>query len=122
MRNENIQKKRNQKKRIRRARRLFQRVLFNVFLIAFFAISSCAIYTKATTAKEAEDIYYKYYTQIEIGQGDSLWKIAGKYMENGPYESRKDYMDEVVEINQLSSTTIIKGQHLIVPYYENTYK
>ena len=29
---------------------------------------------------------------------------------------------EVVEINQLSSTTIIKGQHLVVPYYEATYK
>jgi len=43
-------------------------------------------------------------------------------MEHGPYKSRKDYMNEVVEINQLSSTTIIKGQHLVVPYYEATYK
>ena len=37
------------------------------------------------------------------------------------YDVRK-YMNEVVEINQLSSTTIIKGQHLVVPYYEATYK
>lgn len=122
MRSESIQKKKYNRKRIRRARQLFHRILLTLFLIAFFAISSCAIYTKATTAKEAESIYYKYYTQIEIGHGDSLWKIAGKYMKNGPYESRKDYMDEVVEINQLSSTTIIKGQHLIVPYYDHTYK
>ena len=32
------------------------------------------------------------------------------------------YLNEVVEINQLSSTTIIKGQHLVVPYYEANYK
>ena len=59
---------------------------------------------------------------IEIEDGDSLWEVAGKYMEHGPYESRKDYMEEVAEINQLSSTTIFEGQSLIVPYYEDVYK
>lgn len=122
MRNCNIQKRKYQRERARRSRQIFERVLLSICLITLLAIGSSAILTKATTTEEAEKIYYKYYTQIEIASGDSLWEIAGKYMENGPYESRNDYMEEVIEINQLSDTTIILGQHLVVPYYEAIYK
>lgn len=122
MRNSNIQKRKYQRERARRSRQIFERVLLSICLVTLLAIGSSAILTKATTAEEAEKIYYKYYTQIEITSGDSLWEIAGKYMENGPYESRNDYMEEVIEINQLSDTTIILGQHLVVPYYEAIYK
>lgn len=122
MRSERAQKRKYERERIRRTRQIIERVLLTVCLIALLAIGSSVILTKATTTEEAKNVYYKYYTQIEIQSGDSLWEIAGKYMENGPYESRRDYMNEVVELNQLSSTKIIKGQHLIVPYYEDTYK
>ena len=122
MRSERAQKRKYQRERIRRTRQIIERILLTVCLIALFAIGSSVILTKATTREEAKNVYYKYYTQIEIQSGDSLWKIAGKYMVNGPYESRKDCMNEIVELNQLSSTKIIKGQHLIVPYYEVTYK
>ena len=43
-------------------------------------------------------------------------------MKNGPYDSRKEFMEEIAELNQLTSTKIIKGQNLIVPYFEDTYK
>ncbi len=122
MRSERAQKRKYQRERIRRTRQIIERVLLTVCLITLLAIGGSAILTKATTTEEAKNVYYKYYTQIEIQSGDSLWEIAGKYMVNGPYESRKDYMNEIVELNQLSSTKIIKGQHLIVPYYEDTYK
>ncbi len=122
MRSERAQKRKYQRERIRRTRQIIERVLLTVCLIALLAIGSSVILTKATTTEEAKNVYYKYYTQIEIQSGDSLWEIAGKYMVNGPYESRKDYMNEIVELNQLSGTKIIKGQHLIVPYYEDTYK
>lgn len=122
MRSDRIQERRYKRERARRTRQIFERVLLSICLIALLAIGSSAILTKATTADEAEKVYYKYYTQIEITSGDSLWEIAGKYMEHGPYESRNDYMKEVVELNQLSDTTIILGQHLVVPYYEAIYK
>lgn len=122
MRSERAQKRKYQRERIRRTRQIFERVLLTVCLIALLAIGSSVILTKATTTEEAKNVYYKYYTQIEIQSGDSLWEIAGKYMVNGPYESRRDYMNEIVELNQLSGTKIIKGQHLIVPYYEDSYK
>lgn len=122
MRSERALKRKQKRNRIRRTKQIIERVLLTICLIALLAIGSSAILTKATTNEEAKNVYYKYYTQIEIEEGDSLWEIAGEYMEHGPYDSRKDYMNEVVEINQLSSTTIIKGQHLVVPYYEATYK
>lgn len=122
MRSERAQRRKYKRERTRRTKQIFERVLLTICIIALLAIGSSAILTKATTTEEAKNVYYKYYTQIKIEDGDSLWYIAGKYMENGPYESRKDYMNEVVELNQLSSTKIIKGQHLIVPYYEDRYK
>ena len=122
MRSERAQQRKYKRERSRRTRQIIERVLLTICIIALFAIGSTAILTKATTTEEAKSVYYKYYTQIEIQEGDSLWEIAGKYMEHGPYESRRDYMNEVVELNQLSSTTIIKGQHLVIPYYEDTYK
>lgn len=121
MRSERVQEKRSNKGH-KRTKHIFARFLLTICLITLFAIGGSAILTRARTAENQEKVYYKYYTQIEIQEGDSLWSLAGKYMVNGPYDSRKDYMEEVVELNQLSSVTIIKGQHLIVPYYEDTYK
>lgn len=121
MRSERVLLRKQRRNRMKRTKQIIERVLLTVCLIALFAIGSSAILTKATTTEEAKNVYYKYYTQIEIENGDSLWEIAGRYMEHGPYETRTDYMNEVVKLNQLSNTTIIKGQHLVVPYYESAY-
>ena len=122
MRSESLQKRKYKRDRIRRTKQIFERCLLTVCIIALLAICSSAILTKATTTDDAEKVYYKYYTQVEIQKGDSLWSLAGEYMENGPYDSRKEYMEEVAELNQLSSTTIFEGQSLIVPYYDDIYK
>ena len=122
MRSERAQMRKYKRDRISRTKQIFERCLLTVCIIALLAICSSAILTKATTSDNAEKVYYKYYTQVEIQKGDSLWSLAGEYMENGPYESRKEYMEEVAELNQLSSTTIYEGQSLIVPYYEDVYK
>lgn len=121
MRSERVLLRKQRRNRIKRTKQIIERVLLTICLIALFAIGSSAILTKATTTEEAKNVYYKYYTQIEIENGDSLWEIAGRYMEHGPYETRNDYMNEVVKLNQLSNTTIVKGQHLVVPYYESAY-
>ena len=117
-----VQKRTSKKARIRRTKLILRSTLFTACIIAVLAICSSAILSKATTSDDPEKVFYKYYTQIEIEKGDSLWSLAGEYMANGPYESRKDYMEEVAEINQLTSTTIYEGQSLIVPYYEDVYK
>ena len=122
MRSETVQKRKSKRTRIKRTKLVVERILLTICIIALLAICSSAILTKANTSEEAEKVYYKYYKQIEVQEGDSLWSIAGEYMINGPYESRKEYMDEVARLNQLTSTTIFKGHSLIVPYFEDVYK
>lgn len=122
MKSERVQKKGCQRNYNRNAKRMVKKLFLTVCMIALLAMGGSAILTKATTPEDAGKVYYKYYTQIEIQEGDSLWTLAGKYMKNGPYTSRKEYMKEVVELNQLSNVTIIQGQHLVVPYYEDVYK
>ena len=73
-------------------------------------------------AKEPEVTYYKYYTNVEIQPGDTIWDLAEDYMDVN-YESREDYISEVKELNSLSDTdAIISGQYLILPYYSTEYK
>ena len=122
MRSENLQMRKYKREQSRRRKQIFERILLTICIIALFAIGGSVMLTRATSADASEAAYYKYYTQIEIESGDSLWDLAGEYMVNGPYESRKEYMEEVVEINQLSSTTIKTGQYLVIPYYEAVYK
>ena len=73
-------------------------------------------------AKESDTIYYKYYTNIEIQPGDTLWDLAEDYM-GDQYESRAVYVAEVRQINGIAdSDSIVSGQYLIMPYYSAEYK
>ena len=63
---------------------------------------------------------YKYYTSVQVKQGDSLWSIASSYMtaECGEVSA---YIDEIKELNHLSNDAIHAGEYLLVPYYEPVY-
>lgn len=58
----------------------------------------------------------KIYTSVSIKKGDTLWNIACEYADSDI--SVKEYIDELVSINNLPSTDITAGQKLIVFYYE----
>lgn len=119
MRTEQLQKRKYKREQKRRMQQLIERCLLTVCLILLLTIAGSSMLSKATGAEEKT--YYKYYKQIEIQEGDTLWSIAGAYMDHGPYHDRKEYMEEVISINGLISTKIKTGQHLIVPYYEDSY-
>ena len=68
------------------------------------------------TQKKAQEPY-KYYTEIRVQRGDTLWDIANKYMDSRVYRSLDDYMDEIREINSINYNRIYNGQQLIIPYY-----
>ena len=72
MRSERVQKRKYRRERIRRTKQIIERILLTICLIALLAIGSNAILTKATTTDEAKNVYYKYYTQLEIQDGDSF--------------------------------------------------
>lgn len=58
----------------------------------------------------------KYYTSIEIKNGDSLWSIAGRYAENSGMTTAQ-YVRELKSMNRLKEDTIHSGQHLTVAYF-----
>lgn len=60
------------------------------------------------------------YEQVVVAQGDTLWNYAQKYGDNIPSEQ---WIDEVVKVNQLTSTTIRVGEKLKIPVtpYEIPY-
>lgn len=63
---------------------------------------------------------YKYYTDIRVESGDTLWDIAMEYMTE-EYSSPAAYIREVKKINNIGEQ-IRYGQYLTVPYYSEEKK
>lgn len=64
---------------------------------------------------------FKYYKSIEIESGDTLWGIAEEYM-TSEYASVQEYIDEIKQINHLTSDNIHDSKHLMVAYYDSEFK
>lgn len=88
-------------------------------LIIILAVTFGSFLSRAKSKKE-DVTYYKYYTNIEIQPGDTLWDLADEYMEH--YESKEAYIQEVSQLNSIQNGKIISGQNLIMPYYSTEYK
>ena len=100
-------------------------LLYVVTVLSLIIILGCVV--KASSREENKNnTYYKYYTQYYIEHGDTLYDIAEKHMEEYPCDkevySTKEYAEEIAEVNNLGSTKIIAGQHLIIPYLEEELK
>lgn len=61
---------------------------------------------------------YKYYTCIKVSRGETLWDIADEYITE-EYKDKRDYIDEVIKINQLTSDWLPYGDIIVVPYYSS---
>lgn len=96
---------------ISKKRRTF---LIIFFLAVFFMI--CHMFFVKSSVIEAQGRKEKQFTSIQIKKGDSLWKIAKKYM-GDEYSSVDDYIDEVCETNHIYDGKITDGMYLVVPYY-----
>lgn len=81
-----------------------------------------------TKEKETDEFkpFYKYYTQYYVDHGDTLYGIAEKFMEEYPLTkelwSQREYADVIANTNNLSSTKIIAGNHLVIPYISEELK
>jgi hypothetical protein len=56
-----------------------------------------------------------------VERNDTLWSIAQEYNDKDHYDSIRDYIKEVMQINSLSDDEIHYGDYLIVPYYDDTF-
>lgn len=97
------------------------------FLISAAAIIVlCAIVTTVNLlSSQAEEQksspYHKYYTSIQIQDGDSLWSIAETYRTHSG-KSAAEYVRDLKEMNSLSGDTIHAGHYLTIYYYDSVPK
>lgn len=102
--------------RLRRERRrkavaVFLTVFATVCMIMICAISYDTIRSNASSG-------FKYYKQVTVEAGDSLWDIAEEYIDYDYYKDKNSYIAEVRNINHLDADgSIMAGQSLILPYY-----
>lgn len=110
---------------IRRRRKIVRRqkamLVFAFLFLAIVILSLCfSFITNADSAQTSHK--YKYYTDVTVGYGETLWDIALEYMTE-EYDSPKDYIHEVQELNDIWNTNAIyTGKKLIVPYYSEELK
>ena len=107
------------KRQLRRRQQLHRRILTmiaTICVIIFCAVSYQGIRSLASSGEDQPK--FKYYTQITVAYGETLWDISGNYIDYEEYKDKKEYIDEVQSINHLAEEDSIRaGQTLIVPYY-----
>lgn len=117
-----MSERRIRENRRRRERELRRNIFVFCFTVCIVFSLTLAVTVMKTDAKESTEIpEIKYYTSIDVLRGDTLWTIAGEYA-GEHYNTREDYIKEVMRINALSDETICAGQHIVIPYYAKADK
>lgn len=102
--------------RLRRERRRKAAVLFLTAFATVCMVLICVI--SYGTIKSNASSGFKYYKQVTVEAGESLWDIAGEYADGAYYKDRNSYITEVQRINHLDADGgLTAGQNLIIPYY-----
>ena len=78
-----------------------------------------AVFPEKVNAGESGNVYYKYFQNITIQKGDTLWEYAELY--KSPEMSTKEYVREVEFINQMEDGRLQAGKSITLPYYSTEY-
>lgn len=89
-------------------------VLFAVIFMAF-GIGCIVTNTEKCVADTNEN---KYFTNITVDEGDTLWNVASEHMDEEHYDSIYEYMDEIKSMNNMTSEELYAGQNLVITYYD----
>lgn len=102
--------------RLRRERRRKAAAVFLTVIATICVVLICVI--SYGTIKSNANSGFKYYKQVTVEAGESLWDIAGEYADGDYYKDRNSYITEVQRINHLDADgRLVAGQSLIIPYY-----
>ena len=93
-----------------------KRIVFSLCFVLAIGLIISIMFGSIKTQAASTETSYKYYTNIRIESGDTLWDIAGEYVTD-EYNDRNEYMNEVCTINHISADEIHAGQYIVVPYY-----
>ena len=115
-------------KREKRRRRALRRrcllaamtALVTLCLVAVGVLTYQSFQSSASTGDE--ELNFKYYTEVTVAYGDTLWELADEYIDYGEYEDKQEYIAEICSINHLRDSDGVRaGQKLIVPYYSSEF-
>ena len=113
--------RRIRKNKARRQREMQKNIILIIMTFCLIITASLSMNSFFSNASDS-NTSYKYYKSITIENGDTLWSIAQEYMDDKYYDSINEYINEIKRMNTLNNDDITYGQHLIVPYYEETLK
>lgn len=97
----------------RRMRRFFiALMMIAAFCSGFFGHTLLSAHAEEKGAQAPN----RYYTSIQLKNGDSLWDIAHTYAGGSGYTVR-EYVEELKRMNGLDSEDIHSGEYLTVMYF-----
>ena len=91
-------------------------LLLLLFVLVFSGFCGRRVVNAAASGSDQPPVE-KYYTSIQIREGDTLWSLAKEYGA-GSGRDTVDYIRELQQINRLSGDTILAGNYLTVIYYK----
>ncbi|MDO4633323.1 MAG: LysM peptidoglycan-binding domain-containing protein [Eubacteriales bacterium] len=106
---------------IKKRKRVLQRNFRVAACCGFLCLTVLTASVRHIHASAPKTPVYKYYKQIRIDRGDTLWGIAETYCTDLSGTDLVSYIREVQRINQIGER-ILYGQTLIVPYYSEVRK
>ena len=109
-----LSSRQQQLKRRALLKRSFALSLFSALLVLVLSFRCFGMWSQAQNKQNTS--LDKYYTNVEVQYGDSLWDIASRYCDSS-YEDYDTYIREVMLINRMLEPNITAGSYLIVPYH-----
>ena len=98
-----------------------QKSVFLAGLVFLMLLILFTIIFRGIKARGQEQTRYKYYTSIEIQNGDTLWSIASEIADAYDLDTRA-CVKELKFMNNLKDDTIHAGNYLTVFYYDDEYR
>lgn len=102
---------------------------FMFIIITLLALLSGTIISIETASADEVLEYDKMYTSYEIQKGDTLSEIccelyySDEYVNKFEWESYKDLMDEVIQMNSMKSfDRLYAGNYIVIPYCVESQK
>lgn len=113
---------RNYKRKVRRQREIRNKLLLTIITLIVVLTAVLSLHSITSQAQEERaEVTYKYFTSHEVVSGDTLWNIALEHIDYDYYDCVQDYIDEVMDINNMSDATVKVGQNIVIPYFSNIY-
>lgn len=115
---ERINKSLNRREAVIKREKKILSIIFILFVSTIILLSSSI---HAFAQMNNNKPLNKYYTSIEVSEGDTLWNIADQYIGSSNID-KKEYIEEICELNSLNNGQIHAGNHIVIAYYSNEEK